>query len=106
MGDLKTQLFSTDMKPWRKKLLFVLFVSFSFLSPAILAMNSSKLLPESSDIFYNFLGILVVQSAAQILSGYYILKNALPNYLVGCISLMAWLGQFWAGFAIVLIFNA
>ena len=106
MENLKTQLFSTDMKPWKKKLLFVLFVSFAFLSPAVLAINTNKLLPDSSGMFYNFLGIVLVQFLAQIACGFYILKNALPNYFIGCVALIMWLSQFWAGITIVVLSNA
>lgn len=106
MEDFKQQFLATEDNTRNKKILLFLTIVFAFLSPAILTLNASKLIEQPAGMFKYFLGLVVIQFLAQVVSGVYVYKNKLPNYFIWCVFIGAWLGQVWAGISIAVLSNA
>jgi hypothetical protein len=106
MKNIKDSLLSTNLAPWRKKGIFICIILLSFF-PFLIAYKTS--MPELESSLWqlrHFLGIAFVQAIAQISLSWYILKNNVPNYVIGSFLIITMLFQFTYGISVVLVSNA
>ena len=106
MNKLKEELFATDLAIWRKKGIFIGIILLSLFPFFITYKASSPDLEGALWQLRHFIGMGAVQAVAQISLAWYILKNKVPNYVIGCLLIMTLLFQFTYGISVILVSNA
>lgn len=103
MKKLIEDLRSTDMKLWRKKAGSAALTGMSLIIPYIVFLNYESLLSISTGFLLTISSLAIVRTLLTFLGGYYLIKNALPKYVLLGFSILVYLNVFWSGIAIVLI---
>lgn len=106
VNKIKEQLLATDLADWRKKGIFTVVI-LSSVFPFFITYKTS--LPDLEDNFWqlrHFVGIAAIQAVAQISLAWYILKNKVPNYVIGSFIIIAMFFQVTYGISVILVSNA
>ncbi|WP_156948256.1 hypothetical protein [Marinobacterium jannaschii] len=103
MNNIKQNLLSKDLAAWKKKGIFSAVCILSIFPFVITYRTSMPELEVTLWSLRHFIGIAVVQALAQISISWYMLKNVVPNYVIGSFLVVVILSQFTYGIAVVLV---
>jgi hypothetical protein len=106
VNKIKEQLLATDLADWRKRGIFTVVILLSVF-PFFITYKTS--LPDLEDNLWqlrHFVGIAAIQAVAQISLAWYILKNKVPNYVIGSFIIIAMFFQVTYGMLVILPSNA
>ena len=106
MKKIKEELLATDLSPLRKKGIFIVVILLSVFPFYITYKTSTPDLKATLWQLRHFIGIAVIQAVAQISLAWYILKNKIPNYVIGSFLITVLLFQVTYGIAVILVSNA
>ncbi len=106
MNKIKEELLATDLAIWRKKGIFIGVALLSVFPFLIAYKASSHNLEATLWQLRHFIGIALMQAIAQISLAWYILKNKVPNYVIGSFIIVVMFFQITYGIAVVLVSNA
>lgn len=95
---------SKDLTTWRKKGIFIIVILYSFL-PFFIIYKASLTDINLLQLRY-FIGIAIIQTIAQILIFWYILKNEVPKYIIYSFLIMTIFFQLTYGISVILISHA
>ena len=106
LNRIKHELLATNLAPWRKKVIFIGVVLISLFPLFITYKTSTPDLQNNLWQLRHFIGIALIQAVAQISISWYILKNKVPNYVIGCFLVTIILFQATYGISVVLLSHA
>ena len=106
MNKIKEELLATDLSPRRKKGIFIAIILLSIFPLYITYKTSTPNLKETLWQLQHFIGIAVLQAMAQISLAWYVMKNKVPNYVVGSFLITVLFFQVTYGIAVILVSNA
>ena len=106
MNKIKEELLATDLADWRKKCLFIVVIFLSIFPFFITYKASTPDLEATLWQLRHFVGIAAMQAIAQMSLAWYILKNKVPNYVIGSFIVISMFFQVTYGMLVILLSNA
>ncbi len=103
MNKIKEELLATNLAPWRKKGIFIVVILLSLFPFFITYKTSAPDLGAALWQLRHFVGIAAMQAIAQISLSWYILKNKVPNYVIGSFLITVLFFQVTYSIAVILV---